>query len=372
MSAGSGADAALEPIELPQLPDDPLVSVLTASHNGADHLRAAVDTVLGQTHRRVEHVIIDDGSRDGTRDLLVELAAEHPTLTWASIEHGGQTEAMNAAFARSNGEVVLFLDADDQWVPTKVQRCLEAFRERPRAGIVTHKIAEVTPDGTEISVFPPLSPVADGWLGEQALVSGGEITGMSATSAMGLRREVAQLLFPFRTVGDMAYFDVLVHGLAPLLSEVVGIDEPLTRYLWHGSNVTFDDGLSPDRIERMLRLHGRVWELQHELLSERDAAAAARLRPFEESRYAAENRYMLARLRGDHDGARAAHETLRRSAHFDEQHPLRRAVWLAAPRVPDRLYVRFMTSVMTPGGLRRHVASARRWGESVSSLFSRS
>ncbi|MEO1065188.1 MAG: glycosyltransferase family A protein [Actinomycetota bacterium] len=358
-------------MDLPPLEATPLVSVLTACHNGADHLHRSLGSVAAQTYPSIEHVVIDDGSSDGTAAALRAAEADHRLLRWQSIPHGGQTSAMNAAAAMARGSVWLFLDADDEYTTDKVQRCVEAFRERPRAGILTHRAAEVDAEGEWLSVFPPFTDVADGWLGERALEAGGEIGGLSATSAFGLRAEVGAELFPLPQNGSLAYTDVTLHALAPLISEVVGMDDVLTLYQWHGDNFTFAEALSVERIEQHLEVHASAAALQREFLEERNPTAAERLRPFDESRWGAEQRYLLARLRGDGDAARAAHEVMRRSGSFADQPAVRRLVWQLAPKLPDRVYLKLMEELMTPGGLRRVANSARRLSGAVSSRLGR-
>jgi glycosyltransferase involved in cell wall biosynthesis len=109
----------------------PLVSVLTAVHNRADHVADAVESVLGQTHRRVEHVVVDDGSTDGTVAVLRELALADQRLRVLQQDHRGPSAARNRALAAARGELVAFLDSDDLIPRGRLERQLEYLDAHP-------------------------------------------------------------------------------------------------------------------------------------------------------------------------------------------------------------------------------------------------
>ena len=93
----------------------PLVSVVINNYNYARYLAQAIDSALGQTYPGTEVVVVDDGSSDGSRDVI---AAYGTRVVPVLKENGGQASAFNAGFAASRGDVVLFLDADDCLLPT--------------------------------------------------------------------------------------------------------------------------------------------------------------------------------------------------------------------------------------------------------------
>ena len=106
----------------------PLVSVLTPTHNREGWLPGAVRTVREQTHDDVEHVIVDDGSTDGTRAYLDGIDDDRVRAV-----HNGRNRGIAYSFNRAaeaaDGEFYCILGDDDRWHPEKVERQLTAFRE---------------------------------------------------------------------------------------------------------------------------------------------------------------------------------------------------------------------------------------------------
>ena len=104
----------------------PLVSVITPTFNRRDLLPEAVASVLGQTCRQLELIVVDDGSTDGT-DVYLKLI-DDPRLRVINQAHTGRYSAVrNAGIAEAAGEYVAFLDSDDVWVADKVERQLSAL-----------------------------------------------------------------------------------------------------------------------------------------------------------------------------------------------------------------------------------------------------
>src|ERR1700736_5280277 len=91
----------------------PLVSVVVPCYNQAHFLRDVIESVLAQTYPHVELVVVDDGSPDNTTDVV----ADYPILRCVRQENRGVAEARNTGFRASNGEFVLFIDADDRLTP---------------------------------------------------------------------------------------------------------------------------------------------------------------------------------------------------------------------------------------------------------------
>lgn len=104
----------------------PLVSVITPTFNRRDLLPEAIASVLGQTHRDLELIVVDDGSTDGTGSYLKSL--EDPRVRVISQAHTGNYSAVrNAGVARAAGEYVAFLDSDDVCAPDRIERQLRAL-----------------------------------------------------------------------------------------------------------------------------------------------------------------------------------------------------------------------------------------------------
>lgn len=108
------------------------VSVIIPAYNAASTLGATVKSVLAQTHDRLEIFIVDDGSTDDTGAIASDLAAFDDRITVIRRENGGVARARNTALGRASGEFVAWLDADDLWHPTKIERQLNVLAAAPR------------------------------------------------------------------------------------------------------------------------------------------------------------------------------------------------------------------------------------------------
>jgi glycosyltransferase involved in cell wall biosynthesis len=116
--------------------ETPLVSVVTACHNAARYVGETIESVLAQTHPAVEHLVVDDASTDGSREIVEGYAAAHPArVRLLRVEHNrGPGHARNVGVAAARGEYLFFLDADDLVTPDTFAALVEAVRGVP-AGI---------------------------------------------------------------------------------------------------------------------------------------------------------------------------------------------------------------------------------------------
>jgi cellulose synthase/poly-beta-1,6-N-acetylglucosamine synthase-like glycosyltransferase len=113
-----------------------LVSTIIPVYNRAAMLREAVESVLAQTYRPIQVLIVDDGSTDDTPAVADSLAAEHPGTIRVLHQHNtGPGPARQAGLEASSGELVQFLDSDDLLLPDKFSREVAALRNDPDAGI---------------------------------------------------------------------------------------------------------------------------------------------------------------------------------------------------------------------------------------------
>ena len=111
----------------------PNVSVIIPTYNRANFLREAVASVLEQTEKNFELIIVDDGSNDETEDVVRSFNDER--IVFVRIEHSGVSKARNVGVARSCGEWVAFLDSDDLWLPKKLSTQLDFFQKNPQVVI---------------------------------------------------------------------------------------------------------------------------------------------------------------------------------------------------------------------------------------------
>jgi hypothetical protein len=109
------------------------VSILIPSHNGARWLSGAIESALAQTWLEKEVLVVDDGSTDGTIELLRGFGDR---IAWATQSHAGANAARNRLLAMASGEWVQYLDADDYLLPDKISAQVATLRAEPRADVV--------------------------------------------------------------------------------------------------------------------------------------------------------------------------------------------------------------------------------------------
>jgi glycosyltransferase involved in cell wall biosynthesis len=112
---------------------DGLVSVVTASHNSAASIERCVRSVEQQTCVPLQHIVVDDGSNDGTVELLAELQREIPFLTVIRQANRGAGPARNAGIEAAGGRYIAFLDSDDVWLDSKLANQVAYMEERGSA-----------------------------------------------------------------------------------------------------------------------------------------------------------------------------------------------------------------------------------------------
>ncbi len=132
-----------------------MVSVVLPSYNRAHLIRRAIASVLSQSYRAFELVVVDDGSTDGTREVMDTL--DDPRIQY--IRHSrnrGAAAARNTGIGAGEGEYVAFQDSDDEWLPHKLQRQMDVLtRSSPQIGVVYSSFWKVRGSGKR--VYPPRS-----------------------------------------------------------------------------------------------------------------------------------------------------------------------------------------------------------------------
>jgi glycosyltransferase involved in cell wall biosynthesis len=111
----------------------PKVSVIIPVYNGERFIAQAVNSVLGQTFRDFELIVVDDGSTDRTPDILKKYGSR---LTYIGQPNRERSAARNTGIRHSEGEYLAFLDADDLCLPERLQRQVEILDQFPEVGLV--------------------------------------------------------------------------------------------------------------------------------------------------------------------------------------------------------------------------------------------
>jgi glycosyltransferase involved in cell wall biosynthesis len=133
-------------------PELPLVSIVTPVLNGARFLPETLASVRGQDYPRLEHVVVDGGSTDGTLDLL----RAAPGVVWVSGPDRGMYDAVGRGFALGRGEILAYQNADDRYVvPGAVSTAVRVLRERPEVDVVYGDFRYIDEQGRPLARHAP-------------------------------------------------------------------------------------------------------------------------------------------------------------------------------------------------------------------------
>ena len=209
----------------------PTVSVIIHTYNNEKFIAETVESVLNQTYKDYEIVVVDDGSVDGTR---VALKPYMQKIRYHYKENGGIASAKNAGISLSETEFVAFLDHDDLWVPDKLQLQMEHFNENPQIGLVYAKYTSFR-DGKELRTKPEKG--YSGWIFKELLSKS-----FIQTSTVVVKRECLDAVGPYDEtffLGDE--YDMFLRIARKFQCGFV--DKGLTRYRVHDTNASNNDFL---------------------------------------------------------------------------------------------------------------------------------
>jgi len=117
------------------------------NYNYAHYLRETIDSVLAQTYPNIEIVVVDDGSKDDSKKILAGYGDKVRTIFQ---QNQGVSAARNNGVEKSVGEFIAFLDADDAWLPTKIEKQVARFRGDEKLGLVHVGVDEIDADGNSL------------------------------------------------------------------------------------------------------------------------------------------------------------------------------------------------------------------------------
>lgn len=213
---------------------DPRIDVVIPVYNGARFLEKAVLSAVRQTLAPARILICDDGSTDETPEIAKRLADAFPVVEHLRLEHGGEASARNGGLRAATGDYVAFLDADDVWMPSKLQAQMDVFaRADARVGVVHCGYRLIDEHGAPIEDRYVAAPSRRGDVFRDILLDDYAVSG--SASAVVVRRAV---------LDRVGFFDErLFHGADAdmwlRLAYVSHFDfapEPLVALRVHGSS----------------------------------------------------------------------------------------------------------------------------------------
>jgi len=193
----------------PSMPSRASVSAVVPCFRCADTIAAAVASIAAQTLLPAEVLLIDDCSGDNTLETLHALAAEYPP-GWIKIialpANGGPSRARNAGWARATRDYLAFLDADDTWVPRKIELQTQALAADPKIALIAHRV-KVRERGLE--PLPLWMPIRTEIVGRRRML----LNNPFPTPSVMLRRDLPfRFDEKFRRVEDFLLWAQIAHS----------------------------------------------------------------------------------------------------------------------------------------------------------------
>ncbi len=222
-----------------QLPDFPVrtfdierphsASIIIDNYNYADFVGEAIESALAQTHP-AQVVVVDDGSTDESRDVIQSFGERVETVFKSN---GGQASALNAGFAKSTGDIIFFLDADDMLEPYAVAEMLKCWRlgtvlaHYPMTIIDVHSVEHGTMPGAP-------ARLADGDVRSELLANGGFAS--TVMSGMTFSHAALHRVMPMPECDFVYAADGYLLRAVAFLGSIQYVETRLARYRLHSRN----------------------------------------------------------------------------------------------------------------------------------------
>lgn len=211
-----------------------MVSVVIVNHNYGRYIGEAIESVLNQTYRDFEIIIVDGASTDNSREVIMSYVYQYPNVITAVFKPtSGQAAGFNVGFKLSKGEIIALLDADDYFLENKLERIVELHKEYVFIGHA-RKISRT--DGSLMDVIA----LQDDYETRPFLLQkyGYICTYQLITSCISLKRELAAKIFPMPEEGYITFADCYVKVMAQYISNIKYVREVLSYYRLHNVQET--------------------------------------------------------------------------------------------------------------------------------------
>lgn len=230
------------------------MSVVIPSHNAARYIRDAIASVLRQTYQPCEVIVVDDGSSDGT----AEIVGRHANIQYVRQSHLGVSAARNLGIRLTKGPLVAFLDADDVWLPDKIAHQVRFLSEHPQYGMVFTEHTMVDAVGNTLRITD-----------KRPILNGDPVRNIFLLSNIGtptvmVRRAVLDAVGPFDESLHCAEDENLWMRIA-MEFPVALIPSPLVMVRRHNDNVT----RHPEDVLKGVSNHVEVLRQRYPKIAER-------------------------------------------------------------------------------------------------------
>jgi glycosyltransferase involved in cell wall biosynthesis len=240
----------------------PLVSIIIPVYNSVSYVWQAVESVFGQKYPcdRMEIIVVDDGSNDGTGDILKQYEGK---IFYIWQDNKGIASARNRGIAAAKGEVITFLDADDVWHEDRLRKIVGIFEADAEAGMVYHSVELIDRDGIIIykNFHRAFGYEEDGrgWIANK--IFQGRI--FCGGSSFTFRRSVIDQVFPIPEEIRRGV-DYYITAVASCIAPAAYLHEILGQYRAHDGNITMFAG--HDDVSKLATVNKNFADMRQKVL----------------------------------------------------------------------------------------------------------
>jgi glycosyltransferase involved in cell wall biosynthesis len=242
------------------------ISVAFIVYNGAQYMRAQLDSILAQTHKVDEIIICDDASYDNTKEILEEYKNMHPNLffIYYNTKNIGPTKNIEKAIQACTGELILLADQDDYWETNKVNTVVKWFEQNPTMNGVFTNGTLMNSKGEldnkyalwDIMSFPYKTVKSKTELNSNLKLYINTVENAVTGATLAIRNNLPFLHKPFPTIKNLVHDRWLAINLAE--NNSLGIlEDKLIRYRIHSAQAI---GGMTENIEKYIEINANLLE----------------------------------------------------------------------------------------------------------------
>lgn len=208
-----------------------LITVVIPTYNRALTIERAVKSVITQTYKNLEIIIVDDASTDNTCDILNKLEIENNIHIIKHEQNMGGSVARNTGIYAAKGEYIAFLDSDDEWLPNKLSEQMKIIRKDKEVGMVYTNYYLVDQDTNKIMSLYTNKHI------NNVLYNLLFCNFIGSTSTILVKKDCMMKICGFdANLPSCQDWDIYIR--IAHLYKIVGIDEPLIKYYIHNNSIT--------------------------------------------------------------------------------------------------------------------------------------
>lgn len=229
-------------------------SVVTVSFNQADFIERNIESVFEQDYANYEHIIIDAGSTDGT----IEILKKYDHTDWVSELDKGQSDGLNKGFKKANGDIICWLNSDDELAKGAFRSVSKYFSDNPEELAVTGSRMNIDHKGRELYITPSIEYTFEGLLNKNK-----DINQPSTFFKRSVFDKIGYLKKDLHYAMDYDFFLRLAR-----LRTIKAIPEVLAKFRRHASSKTNRSNIQMLNDQKNVRkeFKGRIWTPAGKLL----------------------------------------------------------------------------------------------------------